>query len=78
MSQCDHCQLGDLHAGAFFSYGVEDGVALRADGQAVARIFDIASGVEVSLCCEQRTSDLKLRVGRIGLRRDGRGVDKES
>lgn len=68
-----HRQFGDFHVGAFLCDGAEDCVALRADGQAVARVFDIAAGEEIALRRQQRTADLKARVGGVGFRGGGSG-----
>jgi hypothetical protein len=44
MAEADDRCSNDLHARSFLGHGVEDGVALGTNGQAVAGVLHIAAG----------------------------------
>jgi hypothetical protein len=53
----------NLDLRSFFGDGLEDGGALGAVRQAVRRVLDVASGVDVAGLGEQRRADEKLEYG---------------
>ena len=67
MADGDNGEFGDAQGWALGSDGVEDGVALRTDGQAIGCVFDVAAGVDGATLGPQHAAHLHLGVGTVGL-----------
>src|SRR5215472_5963855 len=60
-----------------FADGLENGDALGADGEAVGRVFDVATGVDAAVGVFQGGAYLEFRVGGEGVGARGKGCLQE-
>ena len=77
MAQTDHRQTADFHSRTFLSHRLENGIALPADRQAIAGIFDIAAQVNATRDRLEGTADLEFGIRRIRSFSNGLGLGKK-
>src|SRR5262249_23910964 len=56
-----------VEAALAFRDGLEDGHALRADGQAVGGVFDVASAKDAARDCAKGRANAKVRIRSVGV-----------
>ena len=65
------------HPRSLLGHSMKNRAALRTNRQPITRVLHIAAAEDVPRCRQQRTTDLKLRIRRIGFHRRGSGLFEE-
>ena len=77
MTEGNDSKRCNLHLWSFLGHSMKNRVSFSADRQPIAGILHIAAGEDVPTRCQQRTTDLEVRIRRIRFRSGDFGVFKE-